>query len=33
MACLLFDFRVVITTDDDCERQTPSVALRLAYNS
>jgi len=25
----MFDFSVVDTTDDDCEQQIPSVALRL----
>ena len=29
MARLLFDVGVVITTDDDCEQQVPSVALSL----
>ena len=29
LAQLLFDFGVVKTTDDDCEQQFPSVALRL----
>jgi len=29
LARLLFDFGVVNTTDDDCNQQVPSVALRL----
>jgi len=29
MACLLFDFGVVNTTDDDCEEHVPSVAVGL----
>ena len=29
LALFLFDFGVFNTTDDDCEQQVPSVALRL----
>jgi len=29
LARFLFDFRVVNATDDDCDQQIPSVALRL----
>jgi len=33
LARLVFDFSVVNTTDDDCEQQIPSVALRLQQST